>query len=76
MIYLGVNENDKLYDYEQKNQLLKSEDKIIELNNIIADQEKEIELLKYFTNSTTVVNKNTVKEIGKNYLKTIEENGK
>lgn len=77
MVYLGGNdlENSNI-DY--KKEYAKSEEKINELNNIIADQEKEIELLKYFTNNPNATNNNSKssKDVGKNYLKTIEENGK
>jgi len=78
MIYLGVNENDRINDTEIKN-VSKYEDKIAELNNIISEQEREIDLLKFLTKPTTATGsrKQSLRENnGKSYLKTIEENGK
>jgi len=99
MMYLGKDENDKPYDLSNSSinnisgindsrSIFKSEEKINELSNIIADQAKEIELLKFFTktssstssnissSSKTIIKKGSNKDIGKGYLKTIEENGK
>lgn len=77
MVYLGGEDKDKDKDKDRsddkgqdyKSQLNRAEEKIAELNNVVSDQEKEIELLKYFSNSSK-------KDQGKNSnLRTIEENG-
>ena len=71
MVYLGVKESDKIYDIE-RNKPQKYEDRITELTHTIAEQEKEIEVLKYFSNTPSGPSRTTSNEL--NYSALMEDN--
>ena len=59
MVYLGGNENDKMYENSDNKvpSLIKYEEKIEEINQIITEQEKEIESLKIKSSTSNSTSK-------------------